>query len=100
MEELHVGDRAAVDLLEDLACLRTLDLESVVRAIDRLAVRAAVGAWVVREAHAILVDCGLELHPVRRRSTADQDKLILALAKDDHVADHMARRGHGDEGSP
>jgi hypothetical protein len=38
-EELHVGDRAAVDLVEDLLGVRALDLEAVVPARDGLAAR-------------------------------------------------------------
>src|SRR5690606_21773649 len=64
MEELDVGDGAAVDLLEDLVRFRTLDLEAVMRAVDRLAVRAAVGAGIVREPYLVRADCRLESHPV------------------------------------
>jgi hypothetical protein len=97
MEELHIGDRAAVDLVEDLVGLRSLDLEAIVRAVDCFAVGAAVGARVVREPHFPLADRLLEPHPVRSRRSTDEHELILALAENDHVADHVAGRRHGHE---
>jgi hypothetical protein len=89
VEELDVGNRAAVDLIENLVGIRPLDLKPVMRAIDRLTVRTAVGARIVSQADFVLPDRLLEFHPIGRRGAADEHELIRALAKHDHVADHM-----------
>ena len=72
MEEFDVWNRAAIDLFENLVGIGALDLEAVMSAIDRLAVRAAVGARVVRQADFVLADCLLESHPVGRGRAADK----------------------------
>jgi hypothetical protein len=96
VEEFDVRYRAAVDLVEDLVGFGALDLEAVVRAVDRLAVGAAVRARIVREAYLPLADGLLKPHPVCGRRAADEHELILALAEDDHVADDVTggRDGH------
>src|SRR5690606_28538389 len=67
VEELDVWDLRAVDLIEDLVRVRTLDLEAIVRAVDRLAVRPAFRARIVGEPDVVIADRRLEAHPVRRR---------------------------------
>ena len=97
MKELHFRDGTAVDPVEDLVGVRTLDLEAVMRAINRLAVGAGIGPRIVCQANLVVVDRLLELDPVGRRRTANQHEFILALAENDHVADDMAGRCHRHE---
>jgi hypothetical protein len=96
VEELHVRNRAAVHLLKNLVGFRALDLEAVMRAVDRLAVGARHRTRVAVEADLPRADRLLELHPVGGGGAADEDELVLTLAEDDHVADDMAggRDGH------
>src|SRR5690606_28558829 len=93
VEELDVRKRTAVQLLEDLVRLRTLDLVAVVRAQDALAFRTRRRTRVVLDAHVPLAVSGAEHQPVRGRSAADEDELVLALTEDDVVADDVAGRG-------
>ena len=90
VEELDVGDRPAVHLLQHLGRVGALDLVAVVHAVDLLAVGARGRARVAAELDVVLAERGVELDPVGGRRAADQDELGLGLAEDDHVADHVA----------
>src|SRR5690606_373649 len=69
-----------------------LDLEAIMRPIDRLAVRTALGAGVVDEPDVVAADRRVEAYPVGRRRAADEHELILTLPEKDHVADHVPGR--------
>src|SRR5690606_29998699 len=92
VEEFDVGDLPAVDLVEDLVGVGPLDLEAIMRPIDRLAVRTALGAGVVDEPDVVAADRRVEAYPVGRRRAADEHELILTLPEKDHVADHVPGR--------
>ena len=90
MEEPDVRDRPAVQLLEDRRRVGPLDLEAVVHALDPVAVGPRRRARVAGDPHVVRAERAVVLDPVRRRRPADQHEPVLALAKADHVADHVA----------
>ena len=97
-----------VDMLKNFSCssgpplsfsmtcqaLRALDLEAVVLALDRVTVRARGRAAVDLDVE-VRVAAGLAVvqQPVRRGRAADVDVLVLGLAEQDAVADHVAGGG-------
>ncbi len=89
-EELHVRDRAAVQLVQHLLGVRTLHLEAVVTAVDRLALRIARRAVVTDHVDLEAAGLAVELDPVHRRGAADEQQLVLVEIEQDAVADDVA----------
>ena len=89
-EELHVGDRTAVDLVENLPGVRALHLEAIVPARDGLAARMRGRTIVADEIHLEAAGLGMELQPVHRRRTADEHQFVLLEVEQDAVADDVA----------
>ena len=89
-EELHVGDRAAVDLVEDLLGVRSLDLEAVVAARDGLAARMRGRAVIANEVDLEAAGLAVELQPVHRGRAAHEQQLVLVEVEQDAVADDVA----------
>ena len=88
VEELHLLERAAVELLDDRPGVRSLDLEAVELAVHRLAVRARGRAVVVANLDVVAAGLGVELQPVRPGRPPDVDELVLGEVEQDPVADH------------
>ena len=61
---------------------RPLDLEAVVGAVDGLAIGSRIGARGVAQPHRPFADCGLELHPVRRRHQDNRPHRLRRLRRD------------------
>src|SRR5687767_6619054 len=86
-EELHVGDRSAIDLVEDLFGVRSLDLESIVTTRDRLAARMGRGAVVTNEVDLVAAGLAVELQPVHRGCAAHEQQFVLVEMEQDAVTD-------------
>jgi hypothetical protein len=97
VEEAHLLERPAVELLDDLPGVGALDLEAVVLAVHGGTVRAGRRTVVVAELDVVAAGLGVELQPVRAGSAADVHVLVLALVEEDAVADHAAVGGGGHE---
>ena len=84
------GNAAAVELLDDVLRVRTLDLVAVELAEDRLAHGPRRRTVVVLDLDVIVAGLGVELDPVRGRVAADEDQGVLGEIEQDAVADHLA----------
>ena len=87
VEELDLGQRAAVRLLEDLERGRALDLEPVELApagrVDR-------GSLVPRQRDVVAAGLGVVLHPVVGGRAPDETDRVLVEEEEDPVADDVA----------
>ncbi|UUT34758.1 hypothetical protein L2X98_30360 [Microbacterium elymi] len=90
MEELDLGQRAAVDLLQDLAGGRALQLKPIELACAGHDDRALVPT----ELDVPAASLGVELHPAQCRRPAHDAHQVLAEAEQDGVSDHVAVRTH------
>src|SRR6185312_1252223 len=88
-EELDVGNRSAVQLVEDLLRIRALHLVAVVAARDGLALRIAGGTIVTDHVDLEAAGLAVELDPAHRRRTAGDQQLILLQIEEDTVADDV-----------
>ena len=94
VEELDLGQGAAVRLRQDVERSRTLHLE----AIDLPpAGRVGGGALVTLDGHVVVAGLGVELHPVVRGRTTDEAHPVLVEEEEDRVADDVAVVIAGDE---
>ncbi len=96
VEELQLGQRRAVQLVDHILGLGALDLEAVELAGHCVAVRARRRTVVVVHLHVVATGLGVELHPVDRRGAAHDHEAVFAEVEQDGVADDMAavRAGH------
>ena len=90
VEELDVGNRAAVQLLDQLGGVGPLNLEAVVAADDGLASGAPRRAVVLRRRDVESAGLGVELNPVRRRRAPDEQQAVLGQVEQNAVADDVA----------
>ncbi len=90
-EELDLGDRAAVQLLDHVLGVRALDLEAVVVTVHSPAHGGRRRAIVAADVDVPLAFLGLELDPVHRRGAAHEQIGLLGQAEQDAVADDVAR---------
>jgi hypothetical protein len=97
VEELDVGNRTAVQLLDQFRRVGALDLEAVVLADDGLAFGASRRAVVLRGLDVEPASLGVELNPVRRRRAPDEQQAVLSQMEQDSVADDVAVIRAGDE---
>ena len=87
VEELDLGQRAAVRLLQHLHRRRPLDLE----AVELTPARGVDGRPLVpRHVHVVVTGLGVVLHPVVRGGTADEADPVLLQVEEDRVPDHVA----------
>ncbi len=86
-EELHVGNRPAIDLVEDLLGVRSLHLEAIVAARDGLAARMRGRAVIANEVHLVAAGLAVELQPVHRRRAAHEQQFVLVEMEQDAVTD-------------
>ena len=86
VEELDLGQRAAVRLLEHLHRGRALHLEAVELATFLVHGRA----FVAMERHVVVAGLGVVLNPVVRGRAADEADHVLLEVEEDRVADHVA----------
>jgi hypothetical protein len=93
-EEAQLLQRAAVELLDDGPGVGALDLEAVVAAGDAVAVGTG-GAAAVHLDVQVGVTTGLTVveQPVGGRCATHVGVLVLCLAEEDAVADHVAAGG-------
>jgi hypothetical protein len=90
VEELDVVERTAIELLDDLLGGRSLDLEPVLLAHNRLAHRRRGGALVPFDLDVVVTGLGVEVKPVRHRRPADELIDVLLQVEEDAIADHVA----------
>ena len=88
-EELHVLDRATVDLLEDLPRVRALHLEPPELPGHGLAHRPHRRAVVLLDLDVVAARLRLELQPVRCRGAADEHERVLGEVEQDAVPDDL-----------
>ena len=86
VEELDLGQRAAVRFLEHLHRGRALHLE----AVELAPFLVDGGALVAMERHVVVAGLGVVLHPVVRRRAADEADHVLLEVEEDRIADHVA----------
>ena len=91
------GNRSAVQFLDHLLGVRSLNLVAVRIANHRLAHRAGGRAVVVDRRHIVSAGLGMELNPVGGRSAADEHQLVLFQMEQNAVADHIAVVAAGHE---
>src|SRR5262245_19603809 len=93
VEELELLQRPAVDLLDHLPRVRSLNLEPPQAPGDSVPVRTCRRPLVLDDFYVVSPGPRLVLQPVGGRTTADEHELALGLAEEDPVADDMAIGG-------
>src|SRR5665213_564528 len=96
-EELYIRDRPAIHFLEDLAGIRSLNLEAVMAAQYALSFGTRRRAWVIFQAHIPFAIGCAEHQPVGYGGAANENEFILTFAKGDLIANDMTSRSYGDE---
>jgi hypothetical protein len=89
-EKFHLGDRAAIELFENLPGVGALNLIAVVAARHRLAAGPRGRTVVALHLDVELAGLAVELNPIDVGRAADEIELVLAKVKDNAVADHIA----------
>src|SRR5262249_18567016 len=90
VEELDLWDRTAVEFVENLVSVGTLDLEAIRRTDYRSASGIAGGALIARRLDVPAARGALEFDPVGGRCASDINELILCKMEEDAVPDNVS----------
>ena len=90
VEKLDRGEGPAVQFLNHLLGIRSLDLISVADPDDRLSTGAGRRSVVLDDLYVVASGFGMELNPVSRRRPAHEHKFILFQVKEDSISDDIA----------
>ena len=90
VEELDLRHGPAVQLLQNLGRVRSLNLEPVAGTHDSLGARVGGGTLVHLGLHVVAAGLGVKLDPVRYGRNADKDKAVLFQVKENAIADDIA----------
>ena len=89
-EKLELGERSAVQLVDDLPGIRALNLITVELAHDRFSTGDGRRSVVLFDRDVVAAGLCVELNPIGRRRAPDEHELILRKIEENAVADHAS----------